>query len=216
MKQILPARILFAPMVLSWAFLLFTSFMGLYAICEDFWDSMGWASLIAFLVGYPLGIAVTPIFLQYSGADITYNSTVQAVQEPQVLVIQFYTSETEAEYIDCGLSNTEWRIMAENVHSSKKFTVDVLMRAFEQAGETKQRGRDIYSTSGETLKRVMILKEYKTGYILTELGEYFFMRLATLPYPYVTRPDILKLLGQKVSTEIDSISEITRPLPRQL
>jgi len=180
----------------------FPSLFGIYASVSDWMVAIAWAGVLALVIGMALGLKILPYLLQYSGIEWKVKeSTAQPIQEPQVLVIQFYTSESSAEYIDCGLSDYEWRIMAENVHSSQKYTVDVLMKAFELAGEVKQRGRDIYSSAAETLKEAGILKEYKTGYMLTDLGKYFFMRLATIPYPYETRPDILKLLGKTVHTQ---------------
>ena len=206
-------RYLLIPIIFSWFLVFVTVFIVWYGtIDRDVWNSLSAAVTIAFFIGAIGGAMVlTPYLLRFTGVFLEYESRTATIQEPQVLVIQFYTSETEAEYIDCGLSDTEWRIMAETVHKTQKYTVDVLMSAFEFAGEVKQRGRDIYSSAGETLKVSGILKEVNRGYGLTDLGKYFFMRLATLPYPYETRPDIMKLLGTTVHTQathIDNLPEV--------
>lgn len=207
MRQPLPLRYLFAPMVFSWWLVFMTSFIVIYGATKHLWTTLSWAAILALVLGCGGGAAfATPFFLQYTGVNVRhYESSTQGIQEPQVLVIQFYTDENEAEYIDCGMTEDEWRKVAVAIHREQKYTVDTLMNAFGSAGEQKQRGREIYSAAAETLKTALILVERGTGYALTDLGKYFFKRLATLPYPYQTRPDILKLLGKTAHTQATHI-----------
>lgn len=115
----------------------------------------------------------------------------------QTLEIDLTIADNEHRWTDCGLYPEEWRKVGAAVHNAKKFTVATFEAAFGQ-----QKGREIYTIIAAPLADpdVGILIEVPKGDSRVEYrisqgrGEYFFEQLATLPFPYPSRPNVMKMV----------------------
>ena len=118
-----------------------------------------------------------------------YKSKIDFVDTgPQVFVVELWRTETECDWLECGLTAEQWRTVAESVHATKKFTVDTV-------------GRAEYAQIAEILAVNGLLMKAGKGFVLTNpLGVNFFRRMATSPYPYKVKPDSFKMMGKPVHT----------------
>jgi len=112
---------------------------------------------------------------------------------PQVLAIDLTLAPNEHRWIECGLYPDEWRKICEAIHKTNKFTVAIFESVFGAEGRTN------YAKLSAPLSDPdvgILIQTGNKGYSVTEgRGDYFFMRMATLPFPYPVQPDVLKMIG---------------------
>lgn len=121
---------------------------------------------------------------------------IDGVQEMAVPIV---LSEGETRWLECELTPDEWRAMCEAVHAAKNFSLDVLRTRF-----TDTNARNVYAkvTGPLSMEDVAILIKDGKGYAVTQgRGEYFFERMATLPFPYPIKPDVLKMVDSNRHTQ---------------
>ena len=117
---------------------------------------------------------------------------------PQVLAIDLTLAPNAHRWIECGFSPEEWRRICEAIYKTNKFTVAIFESVFGVDGRA-----NYAKMSGQLSDPdVGILMQSGKGYAVTEgRGDYFFMRMATLPFPYPIKPDVLKMIDSTQRTQ---------------
>ena len=168
---------------------LFTIIGGVIGILFKYPDNItigaAWGSIAGIVVGTWLALdKVARLLFPDSFYNYSYDAPeVESTATSRYLDVQCWTDKTTSNWIRLGVTDEQWYKAAASVHNSKKYSTDTV-------------DRQVYAKITARLEEIGLIVSEGKGKALTRSGEKFFEHLATLPYPYESEPELVKLLDE--------------------